>query len=84
MSDEIRPRGGWVEREDGSRTEVRYIPTSEPNAFLAVSIDGDPIELDLTERITADALGPGQCIKVTVRAPSSWAEVFRRWQRRRP
>jgi len=56
-----------VERNDGSRTEVRFVPTGDPDVFLAVTTDGERICLGQQDTLTADALGPSQIINVTLR-----------------
>jgi hypothetical protein len=63
---EVRPHHGWVVRKDGTRTDVRYVPTGNPVVFLAVSIDGEPIEIYLDESLRVDVIGPGQSIEVAV------------------
>lgn len=65
MSD-VRPHHGWVDRKDGTRTDVRYVPTEDPDMFLAVSIDGEPIEIEQGDSLRVDVIGPGQRIEVKV------------------
>lgn len=67
---ETRPRGGWVQHRDGTETAVRFVPTEDPAVFLAVNIDGDPIELEFNESLLIDKLHPGQRVKVLVTPPA--------------
>ena len=66
---EVRPRAGGVRRRDGSEVPVRYVPTEDPAAFLAVTVDGDPIVLEAGDQLRADVLGPGQSIVLTAVPP---------------
>ncbi len=66
MSNDTRPRVGWVTRPDGSRFEVRFIPSGNPGSFLAVTLDGDRVILGPDDTIRADVLAPGQTITVSM------------------
>lgn len=63
----IRPRAGVVVRTDGTRFDVRFVPTGNPDVFLAVTPDGDPVVLGPADSILADVLAPGQTITVSLR-----------------
>ena len=63
---ETRPRGGWVQHRDGTETAVRFVATEDPMVFLAVSLDGDPIEMGFNETLLIDRMRPGQRIMVSI------------------
>jgi len=67
VSKEIRPRSGFVERIDGTREEVRFVPMDDPDMFLAVTLDGQRVWLGTHDTITADILGKGQSIAVMLK-----------------
>ena len=67
MSNCVRPRSGYVKHDDGSRTAVRFVPTGEPDTFLAVTVDGARVYLGQDDTLTADVLRPGQIITVLLR-----------------
>jgi hypothetical protein len=58
----VRPTHGLITRADGSTEPVRYVPTDDPNEFLPVTVDGEPVRLRLGESLSADVLGPRQAI----------------------
>lgn len=61
MSDEPkRPRRGSIRRRDGSGFDVLFIPTSDPEEFLTVSQDGEPVSLFPGDKLRVDIIGPGQ------------------------
>lgn len=62
--DEVQPRFGYIShRDDGTRTPLRFLPTHEPGAFLAVTLDGKPAVVCLRDAVFVDRLGPGQTVQ---------------------
>lgn len=59
--DEVRPRSGWIDHVDGTRTPLRYEPTDDdPRVFSAATADGKPVFVGPHDRAYVDVLGPGQ------------------------
>jgi len=67
MPEVVRPRVGLVKCTDGTQYDIRFVPTGERDAFMAVTPDGDPVVLGVLDSIVADALAPGQTITVRLR-----------------
>ncbi len=63
---EVRPRVGLLVRTDGTREQVRFIPTEDPKMFLAVTIDGERITIRPEDQLKVDVIGPGQSITAEV------------------
>jgi hypothetical protein len=63
VTDGVRPRVGYLHRSNGETVELRFIETSEPGMFLAVTIDGEPVGPMPGDRANIDVLGPGQGVK---------------------
>lgn len=62
--DEVRPRAGWIERADGTRTPVRFVRTENPKAFLAVTVDGERAIVNDGDQVSVDVVGPGQTVVI--------------------
>lgn len=65
--DQAQPRFGYVDHTDGTRTPVRFLPTTDPAVFLAVELDGRPAIVQLPDVFFVDVIGPGQSVQFTVR-----------------
>lgn len=57
-----RPRVGSLKRVDGTVIALRFVPTGDPQRFLAVTVDGDRIVCRNGDRVTVDVLGAGQSV----------------------
>jgi hypothetical protein len=66
-----RPRFGYVDHADNSRTPVRFVATSDPKVFLAVELDGRPLVIEIpADRVHIDVIGPGMSVQFTTRKTS--------------
>ena len=63
MSEPVRPRVGTLIRKNGETIELRFIETSDPGMFLAVTVDGDPVGPRPGDEAQVDVLGPGQGVR---------------------
>lgn len=68
---DVRPRTGWIDHPDGTRTPVRYVPYPDrPGSYQPVELDhGARVALANGDRLHADQLGAGQSINVHIRPP---------------
>lgn len=57
-----RPRVGSLRRLDGTVIALRFVLTDDPSRFLAVTVDGDPVEPRHGDQMTVDVIGPGQSV----------------------
>lgn len=70
MREETRPRIGMLLHADGTCTPVRFVPTEDPLAFLAVDRDGGRIRPGPGDALRIDVLGTGQTVVVEWAADS--------------
>lgn len=52
-----RPTWGHLHHPDGTTTEIRYIPAGQPGVFLAVTPDGERVQLRPGEHICTGSYG---------------------------
>lgn len=65
--DEVRPRFGHIDHRDGTRTPLRFLPTSDPLTFQAVTLAGKPAYVVPGEPVSVDVLGAGQTVRISVK-----------------
>lgn len=51
---ERRPRHGTIHRITGIVQPIRFIETSEPDVFLAVTVDGERVQIGYGEQVTVE------------------------------
>jgi hypothetical protein len=67
--DGVRPRAGWIDHANGTRTPLRYVRTEEAGVFLAVTVDRKPVRVGPYDRAFVDVLGPRQRVVFKIRPP---------------
>lgn len=59
----VRPSAGRIVRAlDGAEVALRFVPTEDPRVFLAVTVDGDQVDVEAGDELHVDVIGPGQTI----------------------
>jgi hypothetical protein len=58
----VRPEIGVITRASGERVELRFAPTSDPQKFRPVDLDGNPVAFRVGDQFHVDKIGPGQSI----------------------
>lgn len=64
----LRPSAGHLVRADGDTEDVRFIETGEAGRYRAVTVDGEPVRVDLSagDALGVDVLAPGQSVDIGI------------------